>query len=257
MGITSYWDKLRSIFSLSLSLAKANFKLRNEGSYLGIFWYLLEPLLMFLVILIVTNNMGVVNEDYPIYLLIGLILFNFFIGATTLASNVIILNSNFIKSMNISKEAIVFSKIVQSVFSHFFEILILFVFMVFFKSNLVGIIYYPIIFLFIFLFITGFSFILATMGAYMADIKNVWNVLSKLIWFVTPIFYFVEPGSRLYKINLFNPMFYYIEACRSILIYNKIPSLLIIIGVIVSALAFFILGIIVFQKYKDKIAEVI
>ncbi|HNU96023.1 MAG TPA: hypothetical protein PKH95_01275 [Candidatus Magasanikbacteria bacterium] len=39
-------EKINNIFNLSWQLAKANFKLRNEGSYLGIFWYLLDPLLM-------------------------------------------------------------------------------------------------------------------------------------------------------------------------------------------------------------------
>ena len=44
-------EKIKSISALSFSLAKANFKIRNEGSYLGIFWYLLEPLAFFIVLL--------------------------------------------------------------------------------------------------------------------------------------------------------------------------------------------------------------
>ncbi|MBD3260723.1 MAG: ABC transporter permease, partial [Candidatus Altiarchaeales archaeon] len=71
--------KFKRLWGLSLSIAEAEFKLRNEGSYLGILWYLLEPLLMFILLLFVfSKSLGQDIPHYPLYLLVGIIVFNFF-----------------------------------------------------------------------------------------------------------------------------------------------------------------------------------
>ena len=136
MSIIQHWHKLKGILGLSLSLAKANFKLRNEGSYLGIFWYLLEPLLMFAIILLITKNLGATNIlDYPIYLLIGLIMFNFFNRVTILSTDAIKDNADFIKSIRINQESLIISNVLQFTFSHIFEFFVLILFMLFYQRG--------------------------------------------------------------------------------------------------------------------------
>lgn len=247
---------MKSLLGLSLSLAKANFKLRNEGSYLGIFWYLLAPLLMFAIILLITKNTGTpLITNYPVYLLIGLIMFNFFTKVTMLSTDSIKENIEFTKSIKINYESFIISNILQFTFSHLFEIIVLIVFMLIFKVSLAGIIFYPFVFILMLFFTLGLSFLLACLGAYVNDMKNVWDVLSTLAWFVTPIFYILSPTSLLYKVNLFNPMFYFIDLARSFIIY---PSGLTYSKVFISiafSLFFFILGLSVFEKYKNKFAE--
>lgn len=251
-----HYEKLKSILGLSFSIAKANFKLRNEGSYLGILWYLLEPLLLFLVIILVKQNMGIIEiVHYPIYLLSGLIMFNFFRSSTMFSTNSIKNNSSFIKSVKVPKEALVISQIMQSVFSHVFEIIVLIILMIFFKVNLIMILFYPFIFLFFVLFVLGVSFILATLGVFISDITNVWNVITRILWFATPIFYMVKKGTRFYSINLFNPISHYINITRSIIIYRTFPSFFIMFVMIIFSLFIFLLGFYVFQKYQNKFAE--
>ena len=84
MKLKEHFARLKSILGLSLQLAKARFKLRNEGSYLGIFWYLLEPFLLFVIILGIRSAFvgGSGGEDYPLYLIIGLVMINFFTGTS-------------------------------------------------------------------------------------------------------------------------------------------------------------------------------
>ena len=125
MEIKGYLRHLKSISGLSLQLAKSNFKLRNEGSFFGIFWYLLEPLSLFLIIVGLRAMLGGGGiEHYPLYLLLGLIMFNFFSGTTSRATSLIISNANFIKSMKINHESLIVSQVVEGIFSHFFEILL-------------------------------------------------------------------------------------------------------------------------------------
>ncbi|MCH7640633.1 ABC transporter permease [Patescibacteria group bacterium] len=105
---------------LSLALAKANFKLRNEGTYLGILWYLLNPLLLFaLLFLIFFDRLGQNIEQYPLYLLLGIIMFNFFQQATTEATKIIDQNRHLIKSINFPKESLIAS-IISTTFSRGF-----------------------------------------------------------------------------------------------------------------------------------------
>ncbi|MCX6760298.1 MAG: ABC transporter permease, partial [Candidatus Nealsonbacteria bacterium] len=73
------WQRIRHILALSFVFAKVKFKLKNEGSYLGIFWYLLSPILTFLILFFIfSDRLGNDIYLYPIYLLLGIIIFNFF-----------------------------------------------------------------------------------------------------------------------------------------------------------------------------------
>ncbi|MFH1995648.1 MAG: hypothetical protein ABIJ27_01470, partial [Candidatus Omnitrophota bacterium] len=120
---------LLKVLRLSFHLAITNFKLKNEGSFLGICWYLLEPLLMFLVILLVRSAIiESAISHYPIYLLIGLIIFNFFRKTTASSLSAISGNIGILKSMKIATESFVIADVVQALISHVFEMLILAVF---------------------------------------------------------------------------------------------------------------------------------
>ncbi|MBU1135988.1 MAG: ABC transporter permease [Nanoarchaeota archaeon] len=256
MRFVDYYHRLKSVLGLSFSLAKANFKLRNEGSYLGVLWYLLEPLLMFLIIILVRANITTESiENYPIYLLTGLIMFNFFRGATVLSASIMRNNSEFVKSMNIPKESLVVSNVLQSIFSHIFEIMVLFIFLVFFGNSIKGLFLYPIIFVFFVFFVLGISFILSIIGVYINDISNVWNIITRLLWFATPIFYVLTTKTKIFFINLFNPMFYFITGARDFIISASFPENFVIFGILGFSFFSFVLGFLIFEKYKNKIAE--
>ena len=246
----------KSVLGLSYSIAKADFKMRNEGSYLGIFWYLLTPLAMFLIILFVR---GAINSsstsDYPVYLLIGLIMFNYFRATTSTSITDISGNSNYVKSMKISYESLVCSRIIQSVFSHIFEVVLIIVFMIFFRESLFGLLFYPFLFLFFVLFILGLSFLLSTIGTFINDLSNVWSVLMQFLFFATPIFYAANPGDSVYLANLFNPMFYFLSIARDMIIYRTLPETWMTAIMILFSLVTFLIGFIVFEKNKSKFAE--
>lgn len=251
-------NKLKSNLGLSLALAKADFKLRNEGSYLGVLWYLLNPLFLFLILMFIRGVISRTSiEYYPLYLLLGLIIFNFFRGTTNYAITSISANAGFVKSMQISKESLVISRVFQNVFSHFFEIVLFMIFMLFFKISLINIAIYILIFPFLLLFVLGASFFLATVRIYISDLENVWRIISLLIWFTIPIFYVIEKTTINYKLNLFNPMFYFVKIARDIIIYGEIPEIWMIGIMIFFSLASFLIGFFIFEKYKKKFPELV
>lgn len=253
------YHKIKSILGLSLSLAKAGFKLRNEGSYLGILWYLLGPLLVFILLLLVfSDRLGTDIPNYPLYLLLGIIMFNFFQQTTTESTRAITLEyRDVIKSINFSKESLIASIVLKTLFSHLFEIILFIILLLIFKNSLIGIIFYPIILVFFCFFIFGASLVLAVLTIYFIDLENIWLFASKLMWFGTPIFYAIKGQTRLFYINLFNPMYYFITAARDLIIYNKMPEIWMILGMIVYGLLSLIIGLLIFNKLKIKSAEMI
>jgi len=247
---------IQKTLSLSFSLAAAHFKLRNEGSYLGVFWYLLEPLSFFVILLFLG---GVISEksidQYPLYLFLGLIMYNFFLAVTTSATSSMSLNSGFIKSIKINPEAFVISNAFQYAFSHLFEIIIFAIFMVVYKANLVFLIFYPFIFFFFFLFILGVSFALATIGVYLIDLNNIWQVIGRFLFFATPIFYLIPKGTWLFSLSKFNPLYHFTSISRDIIIYENLPVFhgMFLVGLI--SILIFLAGLFVFEKNKNKFAE--
>ena len=120
------YNKIKKAFGLSFSLAKAEFKLKNEGSYLGPLWYLLNPVLLFLLFyLIFSDRLGNNIRLYPLYLFLGIIMFNFFQNSTSESCDLISKAHNrLIKSINFSRESLIAAVILKNLFSHLLEILL-------------------------------------------------------------------------------------------------------------------------------------
>jgi len=127
--------------------------------------------------------------------------------------------------------------------------------MIYYKANFLNLIFYFPIFFFYILFVLGVSFVLAAVGVYVNDLPNIWTVATRLLWFLTPIFYVIPPSSVYQNINYFNPMFHFINISREIIIYGDIPKIsTLALAVALSFLSLF-LGIAIFNKFKNKFAE--
>ncbi|MBC8494615.1 ABC transporter permease [archaeon] len=250
--------ELKKLWNLSIQLAKTDIKIRNEGSYLGFLWYLLNPLALFLLLLLVFHDrLGQGIEMYPLYLLLGIIVFNFFQKTSSFSIDSIMKNAGLIKSIKFSNKSIIISVVLRSVFEHIFEIIVFLTFLIWFQISLGGIIFYPLILIIFGLFIFGVSLILSSLTIYFADLKNLWVFISRLLWFATPIFYNIGGQTRLFYFNLFNPLYYFITISREILIHNRIPELWLIFGMVGFALLFFVIGLFVFGRLEHKFPEMI
>lgn len=249
--------KISETLSLGYSLAKANFKVRNEGSYLGILWYLLNPLCFFLIILYIRGALVPTEtiDQYPLYLLMGLTMLNFFSQVIRSSVSLIEANSGIIKSIKIPYEIFVISTLLQAVFSHAFEVLLMAAFFLYFHVPLVGMLLYAVVFVFYAAFALGLSFLATTIGLYFSDLENVWAVVSQLLLFLTPVFYLVSPGTRLYAANLLDPFFYFMTVARDAAIYRTLPPAWMSLTAVGVSLASCAVGILVFETCKGRFAE--
>jgi ABC-type polysaccharide/polyol phosphate export permease/GR25 family glycosyltransferase involved in LPS biosynthesis len=256
MGIM--YRKIKKTLDLAIVLAKAEFKLKNEGSYLGILWYLLNPILTFALLFLVFNDrLGSGIKNYPLYLLLGIIMFNFFQTASLESLRSIIWENHFlIKSINFPRESLVFSIVFKNLFSHFFEIILFFGALIFFHLNPFLILYYIPILLMFMLFISGACLFLACLTVYFVDLDSIWNFGVRLLWLATPIFYAIGGQTKLFYLNLINPIFYFISLARDLIIYNKAEPLFLWGSVAWSIIAFCV-GFFAFSRLKNKFAELV
>jgi ABC-type polysaccharide/polyol phosphate export permease len=249
-------EEREEFLGLSLVLAKYGFKLRNEGSYLGILWYLLNPILLFtLLFLLFQDRLGQGIQDYSLYLLLGIIMFNFFQDIVTESTKCINENSGIIKSINFNKKALVGSILFKRIFAHAFEIVIFAIILFAVKGYFLNILFYLVIFLIFCIFVYGIALLFSSLAIYFVDLENIWAFFVRLLWLATPIFYSIGGQTKLFVLNLFNPLYYFISLAREIIIYNRIPELWILFGALFYSLIFLVIGNLVFNKLKNKLAE--
>ncbi len=250
---------LKILLNLSLQLAQSEFKLRNEGSYLGILWYLLNPILTFaLLYLIFSDRLGNTIPYYPLYLLLGIIMFNLF-QSTTLESTRSIIQEHhlLIKSIRFPRQALIVSILLKNLFSHLFEILLFMILMLFLHLPILTMLSYLCVMLFFLAFILGVSLALSSLTVFFVDLDNIWNFAVRLVWFGTPIFYAIGDQARLLSLNLFNPVYYFITAARDLTIYRHMPEAWILWGVFGWSIGTLAAGLLIFRSLDPKIAELI
>lgn len=248
---------MRKSFELAFQLAKAEFKIKNEGSYLGILWYLLNPILTFLILyLVFSNRLGETISSYPLYLLFGVTMFNLFQGTTIEASRSLLREFHYlIKSIQFPRESLIFAIVLRNIFSHGFEIALILIIMLYFHAHAWSLIWYLPILALLAGFLYGTSLLVSALTVYFADLDNIWNFATRIVWFGTPIFYAIEPGTKLMYANLANPMYYFITLARDLVIYERMPSPIIWIGSIAFSIGTLAIGIAVFSRLKKHFAE--
>lgn len=248
--------KIFSILELGLSLAKTKFKLRHEGSYLGIFWYLLDPLSKFGILYLLG---GALNQNtipyYPVYLFLGIMVYDFFAAVTHSSIHVMASNANFINSMCIDKEPFVISTLLECIFSHIFSFIILITLILVSGIPLPGLIWYICIYGLLCFFVLGMGFFLAAVGVYVTDLSNVWGIFTHLLWLATPIFYSVNENHPLYVFNQFNPLNQFISAIRDAVMFGDIPSWQTWGLLLLMSIASMTVGLSIFHASKDGFSE--
>ena len=175
--------------NLIRELTWIEFKLRYNASILGFFWSLLNPLLMLSILYLVFSVL--IRNDiayYPIFLLIGIILWNFFAESTTNSAAIIITKSPLINKIYFKREILVIATCITTFITLLLNLIILGIFMIISKIGFNLVLLYSIfILLNLFLLSLGLSFGLAAFYTKFRDLQHIWRVLLQAGFFITPI----------------------------------------------------------------------
>ena len=240
----------------SFTLAYTHFKLRTERSVLGMFWYALEPLMVFGVLLLITQVVAINHPHYSAYLFLGLIIFHFFSSATNHAAHAILQNRELIKWVTLRIEIFPLAHVLQFVISHAVEVLLFAGVLVLSGLSITWLLFYPLIFIPFALFTLGIALCLSVATVFTSDIANAWRILvSRLLWLGTPIFYVLNEGTLLWTLNQYNPLFYFITLARTVLIDHQMPTTHLLGSAVLWGVGVFTLGLIVFIRFQSQLAE--
>lgn len=247
--------------ALLTELVKTDFKLRYQGSAIGYMWSLLRPLFMFAILYFVFTTvfpLGKGVPHYPVYLFLGIILWNFFTEMTQQSLGSIVGRGDLIRKIRIPRWLIVTGTSLNALINLALNCTVLAVFMAINHVPIMSsIVWLPFIILEIYIFATGLSFFFAAAYVKYRDIQYIWEVMLQAGFYVTPILYpLTQIHNVLYqKLIFMNPMAQAIQDARYAVVshhsdvitiwrvfdsgwYAMIPFVIVIV-VLVGGIAYF------------------
>ena len=248
-------NEFRRNWFILKTLVTKDFKLKYRRSILGVAWSVLNPLLMMIVLSAVFSFMfRFTIENFPLYLILGTILFQLMSCSTDAAMSSITVSAPLIKKIRVEKlifplEAISFEGL-NFVISLVAVVLVMLYFQVMPTFRLLLL---PVVVLCVMLFSLGLGLLLAALSVFFRDVKHLWGVVLTAWTYATPLFYpyeMLEPWMQ--TVMQFNPMYHYVTYFRDIVMWYTVPSItehLICFGMAIST---FIVGFIVFRKSESK-----
>lgn len=270
--VGAYTDKFMKYRHLLRELVIKKIKLQYRNSVLGVFWTFLQPLLTMIVLTIVFSNLfgrdskEVVN--YPVYLLAGRLLYEFFTQSTKKAMKSIRGSASIIKKVYVPKYIYPLSVVLSTFVTFLISLSVLVLVIIFF--NLTGrdpipitphVLFAVVPIIILFVMCLGIGMFLATLDVFFKDIENLYDVFTMLLFYVTPIVYTIDKlgfkdGSWQAMILRLNPLCGIIDMFRAAVLHSGDfanyfdPFSLIYCSVF--AVAILLVGTGLFYKLQDK-----
>ena len=252
-----YWFLMTQIIS-------RDFKVKYKRSVLGVVWILLYPILMMTVMAIVFSQMfrfKVEGINYLVYLMTGIIMFNYFSEASTTAMTSVVDNFPLINKVYIPKYVFPLAK---CLFVGINFVLTLIPWLAIIALSYIGLGEYtchfnwaylvlPYIFICFFLFTVGVGLFLSCVSVFLRDVFYIYGIVVTIWNYLTPVFYSTEilPAKLQFLIQ-FNPLYQYLTATRQVVLYEQVPSIL-TLGILAGlGLLSVLIGTVVFKKNQDK-----
>lgn len=251
-------------------LSKTDFKLRYQGSILGYLWAIIRPFLMFGIMYLVFAKFLRFGDEiphYPVYLLVGTVLWNFFIECTNQGIQSLLIRSDLMRKIAFPKWIIVLSATTTALINLGinFVVIILFSFFSGIAPNL-GWLLVPFLILELYLLSLGLALLLGSVNIKYRDVQSIWEVLVQALFYAVPIIYPIQMVATYSNFTahllMLDPIAQVIQDVRSLLVtdatltsweilphflLNFIPLLL--VGLV------FIAGMLVFKRKSKYFAE--
>lgn len=238
-------------------IVKKNFAAKYKGSVLGILWSILKPLLIMILLTIIFSTLfGNSIDNYPVYLLSGKCIFDFFNSSTNVSMKSLKGNINILKRTAAPKFIFTLGAVISEFINFIITLIILVGVMIVTKAPfhfVTSIIAFIPILSLIFM-ITGIGLILAVLCVYFSDIQHLWGVITYMLMYASAIFYPMDIIPEPYhQYMILNPIFWVIDQFRHLVIWGTIPNIMNMINLVLLSAIIFVLGVIVFMKYEKKL----
>lgn len=252
--------KLLAAFSryrfLIRQLVGRDFKTKYKRSVLGVLWSFLNPLLTMLVQYVVFSTIFKSDiPNFPVYLLTGIVLFNFFNEACGMGITSILGNASLITKVYVPKYIYPVTRVFSSSINLLLSLLPLLLVVLYTHTPIrPAILLLPFSLVCLLCFCIGMALILASLMVFFRDTQFLWNVLSMIWLYITPIFYpeTIIPA-RFMVIYKMNPMYHFIRFARTVVINGVSPEPKAYLICLIFAVGSLVIGGLIFRKAQDKL----
>lgn len=262
MFFTNILNNVKKYSFLTKQLVMRDFKVKYKRSILGVLWSILYPLLTMIVMAIVFSQMfkfKVEGVNYLVYLMTGLVMFNYFSEASSGAMASVVSNFSLLNKVYIPKYIFPISKVLFVGINFLLTLIPLLLIIIFTGSGdtkcYINIYYLflPYAFLCMFMFTLGMGFILSAVSIFFRDMFYIYGIIITLWNYLTPIFYDITMlPPFMHELMKFNPLYNFIDFIRIIILHGAMPSVSSFLMCLITSAPFLIVGMIVFKKSQDK-----
>ena len=255
-------NDIKKYYKFTIYSAKSELKSEIANSHLSWLWWILDPLLFMMVYSFISIIVFSKSEPYfPVFVFIGLASWQFFEKTVKVSVKLVSNNRSIVSKVYLPKYILILQKMGVQGFKMMISYILVVIMMVGYRIHVGPVILYIIpIFLTLFVITFGFSTILMHFGVFVEDLFNVVNVLLRLGFYLSGIFYNIvkrvpEPYNEvLLKVN---PVALIMTDLRSVMIYETMPHrkwilLWFVIGVLLS-----VIGVKTIYKYENSYVKVI
>lgn len=244
------------------SNVKKEIRGKYKGSFLGVLWSFVSPLLMTLVYAIVFPYLmrGAGYEHYTTFLIIGILPWTWFTTSIAQGTFTIIGNAGIIKKVYFPREILPISVVTSGVVNFLISCVIILLFVIFSGIGFtINIIYLPLIILSQYLLTLGIVFITSAVNVFVRDLEYIVNFIIQMLFYATPILYSADMFQNAPKwvsmiINC-NPLSTIISCYRDVLYWGNTPHLKSLLMVIIGSLVLCFIGLFIFRKLSRRFAE--
>jgi len=256
--MTSIREEMWKFKGILFNFAISDLKIRYRNSILGVFWSLIEPLLMLGVLFVVFSTMFKFEiPNFPIYLLVGIVCYNCFKNGTTFALNSLTNRSALMTQIYFPRAIPPISSSITAALMLILEIVVLAIFIVIFQfTPPITILLLPLVLGLLFVLVIGISLPLSVLNVKYKDTEFLWQVIVSAGFFLTPIFYqFDMMPAQVQNVLQFSPMVQIVTMAHHVVLYGTLPTINSILFAVGSISVITIVGYLIFRKYQAKVVE--
>ncbi|QQS69133.1 ABC transporter permease [Candidatus Saccharibacteria bacterium] len=242
-----------------------DFKIRYQGSALGYLWSLVRPLSLFVILYIVFAKFFKVGDNIPhfgSYLLLGVMLWNFFAEATGNALSSLVDRADLIRKVMVPRYTVILVAVLSSAINLLINLVVVGVIISFagIDPSPWAIVLVPLLILELVGISLAFGFILSILYVRFRDIKYIWELLLQVAFYATPIIYPISKIPQKYHALIsLNPIAQIIQDMRDVLVTNHTLTSWEILGKAKASLCIIapvLLGVFAYLYFKRNIGKI-